>query len=151
MIRMRVRDVMEKEVVTLGSDDTLDLVDDLMRLGRIRHMPIVRDGQLVGLVSQRDLFRAAISSVLHVRASAEREWLAKIAVGEIMTTTLFTIGPDAPIGDAIEVMVNKKIGCLPVVQGGTLVGLLSESDCLRHLARALRAETSAPVSQQPAA
>ncbi len=133
---------MEKDVLTLGGADHLDLVDDLMRLGRIRHMPIMSNGQLVGIVSQRDLFRAGISSALHFRASAEREWLAKIAVREVMTTHVFTIEPDASIRSAVEIMVNKKIGCLPVVENGTVVGLISESDCLKYLAHLLEiAET----------
>jgi len=147
---MRVRDVMQRDVVTLECNDTLDLVEDLMNLGRIRHMPIVSAGRVVGLVSQRDLFRAAISSVLHLRRTAEREWLAKIAVREIMTTNVFTIEPDASIHGAVEVMLNKKIGCLPVVENGRLVGLISESDCLRHLARLLGiAETKDALAELP--
>jgi acetoin utilization protein AcuB len=128
---------MEQDVLTIESTDSLDLVDDLMSLGRIRHMPIVSAGQIVGMISQRDLFRAAISSVLHFQRGAEREWLAKISVREVMTTHVFTIGPDAPMQSAVELMLNKKIGCLPVVENGKLVGLLSESDCLRYLAHLL--------------
>jgi len=134
---MLVRDLMQSDVVTLEASDSLDLADDIMRLGRIRHMPVVSGGRLVGLVSQRDLFRASVSSVLQLRREAEREWLAKIPVQGVMTTHLFTIGPEAPVRDAIELMVDKRIGCLPVVEDGTLVGLLGESDCLRYLARLL--------------
>ena len=68
---------MQPEVVTLDASDSLSLADDVMRLGRIRHMPVVADGRLVGILSQRDLFRAAISSVLQFRPAAEREWLAQ--------------------------------------------------------------------------
>lgn len=128
---------MEQDVLTLESSDSLDLVDDLMNLGRIRHMPIMSAGQLVGVISQRDLFRAAVSSVLNLRRTAERDWLAKISVREVMTTHVFTIAPDAPMQSAVEVMLKKKIGCLPVVENGKLLGLLSESDCLRYLAHLL--------------
>jgi len=134
---MRVRDLMERDVLTLDSNDSLDLADDLMRLGHLRHMPIVSAGQLVGIVSQRDLYRAAISSVLHFRPTAEREWLAKISIREVMTTNVFTLPPDASMQDAVKVMLAKRIGCLPVVEKGALVGLLSESDCLRYLAHLL--------------
>jgi acetoin utilization protein AcuB len=128
---------METSVVTLKLADNLDLADDLMRLGRIRHMPVVSNDALVGLVSQRDLFRAGISSVLQLRHKAEHEWLQKIRVQEVMTTDLTTIGPDRPARDAVEIMLKKRIGCLPVVDGPRLVGLISESDCMRYLSRLL--------------
>jgi CBS domain-containing membrane protein len=134
---MYVGDLMESEVVTLNAGDTLDLADDIMRLGRIRHMPITSNGKLVGILSQRDLFRAAISSVLQLRPAAEREWLAKIPVREAMTTNVFTIAPEATVHEAVKLMLDKRIGCLPVVADGRLVGLLSESDCMRYLARLL--------------
>lgn len=149
---MRVGDLMEHDVLTLESSDSLDLVEDLMRLGRIRHMPIVSAGQLVGVVSQRDLFRAGISSVLNFRPAAESAWLAKILVQEVMTTRVFTVTPDVSMRDAIELMLNKKIGCLPVVEGGKLVGLLSESDCLRYLAHLLDlAEVKQTLPELPSA
>lgn len=134
---MLVRDLMQPEVATLKADDHLDLADDIMRLGRIRHMPVVDGDRVVGIVSQRDLFRAAISSVLKLRPAAEREWLAKIAVREVMTTELISVAPDTTIRAAIGRMLEKRIGCLPVVEHGKLVGLLSEADCLGHLANLL--------------
>ncbi len=134
---MYVRDLMQSEVVTLNAADTLDLADDIMRLGRIRHMPVTANGKLVGILSQRDLFRAAISCVLQLRPAAEREWLAKISVHEVMTKKVFTIAPTATIHEAVQKLLDKRIGCLPVVEHGKLVGLLSESDCMRHLARLL--------------
>jgi CBS domain-containing membrane protein len=134
---MIVRDLMESDVVSLDASDKLDLADDIMRLGRIRHMPVVAKGKLVGILSQRDLFRAGISSALNFRVSAERKWLAKIAVREVMTRDVVTVSPDTAVRDAVEQMLERRIGCLPVVAKGKLVGLLSESDCLRYLARLL--------------
>jgi CBS domain-containing membrane protein len=134
---MYVRDLMQREVTTLDAEENLGLADDIMRLGRIRHMPVTAGGRLVGILSQRDLFRAAISSALQFRAAAEREWLAKIPTREIMTSDLFTIGPDAPIREAAKLMLDKRIGCVPVVEHDKLVGLLSESDCMQYLVRLL--------------
>jgi acetoin utilization protein AcuB len=134
---MYVRDLMQREVTTLDAEESLGLADDIMRLGRIRHMPVTAGGRLVGILSQRDLFRAAISSALQFRAGAEREWLAKIPTREIMTSDLFTIGPDAPIREAAKLMLDKRIGCVPVVEHDKLVGLLSESDCMQYLVRLL--------------
>lgn len=132
-----VRDLMETEVVTLQAADHLDLADDVMRLGRIRHMPVVSGNRVAGILSQRDLFRAAISSALHFRPAAAREWLAKIQVSEVMTKEVCTVAPEASIRAAVDLMLEKRIGCLPVVDNDELVGLLSETDCLRYLARVL--------------
>ena len=132
-----VRDLMCPEVATLDADDTLDLADDIMRLGRIRHFPVLSNGELVGVLSQRDLFRAAASSVLQLRYETSRDWLAKISVRAVMSTAIHAIAPDRPLHDAVDVMLREKIGCLPVVEAGKLVGLLSETDCLGHLSQLL--------------
>jgi CBS domain-containing protein len=135
---MYVRDLMEREVVTLSAGDTLDFADDLMQLGRIRHLPVVELGDLVvGILSQRDLFRAAVSSLLQFRYAEQRAWLARIPVQAVMSGSVVAIGPDAPIRRAVDLMLEHRVGCLPVVENGRLVGLLSESDCMRHLAHLL--------------
>lgn len=132
-----VGSAMQREVVTMTPDERLDLASDLMTLGRIRHMPVVVDGEVVGMLTQRDLFRAALSSALDLRPAAEREWLGKIHVAEVMTQPVVTARADWTLRRAVDVMVERRIGCLPVVEDGELVGLLSESDCLRLLARML--------------
>jgi CBS domain-containing membrane protein len=136
---MVVRDLMERNVATLMVSDTLSLADDIMRLGRIRHMPVMSGGRLVGILSQRDLFRAAISSILRPRPAEERDWFKQVSVREVMTTSVITVTPTASIRAAIGMMIDKRIGCLPVVEDRKLVGLLSESDCLRYLAQVLDA------------
>ena len=134
---MLVQDLMQRDVFTLAATDTLDLADDVMRLGRIRHIPVVADGALVGILSQRDLFRAGLSSLLQLKYTAERDWLAAIPIRAVMTTCVFTAHPRTTIQEAVTIMLDKKIGCLPVVEDDRLVGLLSESDCLRYLAHLL--------------
>lgn len=136
---MHVRDLMERDIVTLKETDSLDIADDVMRLGRIRHMPVVGAGdRLVGILSQRDLFRAGISSVLQFRHSLEKEWLAKIPVEDAMSREVIVTSADTSISDAVRLMIEMKIGCLPVVdEEGTLVGLLSETDCLHYLLKLL--------------
>lgn len=140
-----VREVMAEDVVSLRAGDHLDLASDIMTLGRIRHMPVLSGDRLVGILSQRDLFRAAISSVLAFRPTAQREWLGKIRVEEVMTKRVVTARADWTIRQAVDVMLDKRIGCLPVVDDGRLVGLLSETDCLRLLGRMLARADSAPA------
>ena len=134
---MLVRELMQKDVVTLGASDTLDLADDIMRLGRIRHLPVTEGDDVVGVLSQRDLYRAAISSMLQLGRTAEQQFLAKVPVRAAMTPAPFTIAPDASVRTAVRLMTERRIGCLPVVEGGRLVGLIAESDCLRYLEHVL--------------
>ena len=124
---------MSPEVVTLAAADRLHLADDIMRLGRIRHLPVTDGEEVVGILSQRDLFRAAISSMLQLGRAAEQQFLGTVPVQAVMTPAPVTIGPDASVRSAVRVMLERKIGCLPVVEAGRLVGLVSEADCLRHL------------------
>jgi len=134
---MLVRDLMQRDVTTFDADETLDLADDLMRLGRVRHFPIVEKGRLVGVLSQRDLLGAAASSLLQLEYGTAKAWLAKIPIKAVMSTTVHAIGPDRPVRDAVDMMLVEKIGCLPVVEDDQLVGLISETDCLRHLSHLL--------------
>jgi CBS domain-containing protein len=137
---MDVRTLMRPDPVTLAVTDDLDIADDLMRLGRIRHLPVVDGSRLVGVVSQRDLLRAAVSSLLEADRESERAWLRNVRVATVMTSRVFTVPPWAPLQTAIDIMLDRKIGCLPVVDDdGKLVGLLTESDCLRQLRAVLQA------------
>ncbi len=130
---MDVRALMRPDPITLSVTDTLDIADDLMALGRIRHLPVVDGRRLVGIVSQRDLLRAAVSSLLELGRAAEQDWLRKIAVATVMTSRVFTVSPSAPLQAAVEIMIDKKVGCIPVVEDGNLVGILTETDCLSRL------------------
>jgi len=146
---MKVKDVMQKDVFTLSKGDCLDVAENIMTLGRIRHLPIIDDkGLLVGLVTQRDLLRASVASVLGFTQSAKRDWLAGISVDQVMSTSVVSIGPESELADAVKVMVRHKYGCLPVVEQGRLVGLLTETDCLGCLLDFLKPATAAHERRQ---
>lgn len=142
---MRIRELMQTDVVTVDAAAHLEIAEGLMRMDRIRHLPVVSDGSLVGIVSQRDLFRAALSSALGRSPDDEQRWLARIPVRRAMTREVrramtrevLSAHPDAEVRYAVEMMLRERVGCLPVVEDGRLVGLLSETDCLRHLAQLL--------------
>ena len=130
---MKVKDLMRTNVVTLHFNDSLNVAGDIMEMGRIRHLPVVdAKNRVVGIVTQRDLYKAAISSVLQFDRSKEQEWLGKIRVSDVMTQEVTTISPEAGVVEAVDKMVTAKIGSLPVTDTeGKLVGLLTETDCLR--------------------
>ena len=134
---MLVRDIMTREVTTLERNDKLTIADDVMRLGRIRHMPVLEDDEkgVAGMVSQRDLFRGALVRALGYGEVAQRRVMNTILVKEVMTTDVVTTTPDTQLAEAARLMVERKIGCLPVVDNGDLVGILTEGDFVQLAAK----------------
>jgi len=133
---LRVRDVMTAEVTTLQRNDKLTLADDIMRLGRIRHLPVIdENGQLAGIVTQRDLFRGALAKALGYGERAQRQLMDTLVVKEVMTSEVITTTPDTPLAEAAHVLVERKIGCPPVVEAGRLVGIITEGDFVALAAR----------------
>jgi CBS domain-containing protein len=127
-----VAELMQPEVAFLRPDESLDLVDDLMSLGRVRHLPVVEDERLVGVVSHRDLIAAALSKQSDVEPLRRREFLREIKVRDVMSTDLATIAPTATLAEAAEALLERRVGALPVLLGTRLVGILSEADLVRH-------------------
>ena len=138
---MKIKDIMRNSVVTLHATDSLGVADDIMSMGRIRHLPVVDSHRrVVGLVTQRDLYKAAISSVLGFSKAKAHEWLGKINVRDVMTVGVTTIDMEAGVVEAVDKMLSEKFGCLPVIdKDGCLVGLVTESDCLRCFRDLLKA------------
>ena len=133
-----VRDIMSDKIVTVSADDTLSTVEDIMTLGRLRHMPVVRGGQLVGVVSERDLLRASLSNLSTFGSEHRRAFLYGVNIGRVMSEPPVVIDPEATIAQAASMMADRKIGCLPVVDPvDGLVGMLSETDVLRYFASIL--------------
>jgi CBS domain-containing protein len=129
---MLVKEVMKTQLVTLNADVKLGFANDIMYLGRIRHLPVVRGEALVGILTQRDLYRASLTSIL-TNWKENKEFLDSIRVSEVMTKNVITISPDATMEDAAQIMIDKKVGGLPVVQEKTkLIGLITETDVLQY-------------------
>jgi CBS domain-containing protein len=123
---IKVADFMTRELVTVKETDDLALAESILRLGGIRHLPVVRERKLVGLVTQRDLLRSGASGGPRARA---------VHAQDIMTRTPVTVGADSSLAHAARLMLKHKFGCLPVCQeDGTLVGIITESDFVRFAA-----------------
>jgi acetoin utilization protein AcuB len=126
---LRVRDSMTREVITLGPEASAAEAWSVCQELGIRHLPIVEAGRLVGLVSDRDL-----RDVSPPRGSGgERDTLGWVRLRDIMSTDLVTIEPLDTIEHAAREIYDRKIGCLPVVAGGELVGIITSSDMMRTL------------------
>jgi CBS domain-containing protein len=131
---MKVKDIMIKEVATLDVNDELSLANDIMRLGRIRHLPVVDGAKLVGIVSERDLFRRSLAQALGYEGKDTRELMKTLHIKDVMVQDVLTVTPDLELCEAVQLMLDHKIGCLPVVEDTRLVGLITETDImLRYL------------------
>jgi CBS domain-containing membrane protein len=102
---MKVKDIMTRDVATLDLNDELSLADDIMKLGRIRHLPIVEEGRLGVIISQRDLFKASLASAMGYGEKAKREFMKTVAVKEVMANEVITISPEAIIEETGKVML----------------------------------------------
>ena len=130
---MQVKEMMSTDVVVVGRNDALSQVEDLMVTKKLRHVPVVEDGELVAIVSQRDLFKAMMSSTMGYGDKAQKAYLHSVRVKEMMTSPVVTVTPETSVGEAADLMVHKGIGCLPVVEGTQLVGVVTKTDLLRCL------------------
>jgi len=121
---------MTSEVTILKRNDKLTIANDIMELGRIRHLPVLDDDseQLVGIISQRDLFRGELAHALGYGQHAQRKVLDTLLVKEVMSGDVLTTTPNASLIEAAQVLKERKIGCLPVVENGRLVGIVTEAD-----------------------
>ena len=127
-----VRDLMTKDLFTLGQDDNLKTLEDVMKWRAIRHIPVVdEENHVVGLVTHRDLLKYSISGFANV-AEEEKEALNKsISVSSIMKTNIQTISPELSLQEAAKMMLKYKFGCLPITENDKLVGIITEADFMK--------------------
>jgi len=122
---------MVRNPVVVDENDSMRRAMDIMKEREIRHLCVLKDGEkLVGVLSERDIKQASPSSATSLEIREIYYLLDKVKARQIMTRRPYTISPSAPIEEAALIMREKKIGCLPVVEGGKLVGILTETDIL---------------------
>jgi acetoin utilization protein AcuB len=141
---MKVKDVMSRDPISIDPEAPVGTALDVMRTKRVRHLPVVDEaGALVGIVTDRDLRHAALAPALgeflparaHRRARLLGETLENLRVRDVMTWAVVTTGPEVALLSAALVMLESRVGSLPVVDSGRLVGLLTEQDVLKALMR----------------
>ena len=137
--RMKVADLMSTDLVTLTEDETLAHAQRCMARGRIRHLPVVRDGRLTGLVTHRDLLAASFSIFAEIERNEQRRIFDTVGVVEAMHRDVVTVTPDLGVAQAASILLENKYGCLPVVDDqGMLLGIVTEADFLRLTVRLLK-------------
>ena len=130
---MQVREIMSTNIEVVDRNDNLRTVEERMASKQLRHLPVLEQGEVVGLVTQRDLFKAAQSSAMGYGEKAQQAYLQSVRVKEIMTYPVVTITPDTSVAAAADMMITKGIGCLPVVENQKLIGMVTKTDLLRCL------------------
>lgn len=135
-----VADIMTPNPVTVIPRNAIRTAINLMREGGYRRLPVVDRGRLVGIITDRDLRRAANSPFVVREQWYDNFILDHIEVGSCMTPDPLTIEPTAPIADAARLMRNHKIGGLPVVADGQLVGIITDTDLLDFLIELLASQ-----------
>ena len=128
--RLRVVDVMTREPLTVTATETIGEADDLMSQNKIRQLPVVKGKELVGIITDRDLLSFLSGSLL--ASPEQRELALKTRVREIMTSDPITVGPDDDLEEAVELLIEEKVGGIPVVdETEGLVGIVTYVDVLR--------------------
>ncbi len=137
---MLVKDCMTFNPICGRPDMPVAEAQALMQQHNFRHLPILdQDGKLVGLITQRSLIQAVPSGMRSVSPAAINYALAKVKARHIMVKNVITIGEDVALEEAARVMADKKIGCLPVMRGDRLVGIISDNDIFNVMVNLLGA------------
>jgi acetoin utilization protein AcuB len=138
----RVGDYMSRNPVTMQPTESLLDAAVLMRSSGFRHVPIVSEGKLVGMLSDRDIARLTPSMLLPHSASEHNQVMEQTVIGKVMTRNLATTTPETPLLAASEMFVTGKLGSMAVLEDGALVGIITVRDMLRafheHLADGAR-------------
>lgn len=132
---MAIQEYMTVNPITVRSDDSIWHALKMLQSHEIRHLPVIQGKRLVGIISDRDFRQVLPSSLAMPEEQGQfRAWGTQVKVGEIMTRKILTVTPETRTDKAARLMVEHRIGCLPVVRGSTLVGIITRMDLLRAMA-----------------
>jgi acetoin utilization protein AcuB len=128
---MLVGERMKQPVITVPPDMPIVEALNLMKRERIRRTPVIKDGKLAGIVSDKDLLNASPSPATSLSVWEMNYLLSKILVKDVMTKKVLTVSEDTPIEEAARIMADNKIGGLPVMRGEHVAGIITETDLFK--------------------
>jgi acetoin utilization protein AcuB len=128
---MLIGERMSRQVIFVAPETSVTDALNLMKSEHVRRLPVLRRGKLVGIVADKDLLNASPSPATSLNIWELTYLLGKLTVGEIMTREVLTVTEDTPIEEAARIMVDHKIGGLPVVRDGHVVGMITETDLFK--------------------
>lgn len=130
---MLVKRYMRTKLVTVGAGEGANAALYLMKKSAVRHLLVMDGKKLLGIVTDRDFRLVRPSPATSLSIYEVHYLLEKLKVKEIMTKRVITVEPETPIAEAARTLLNRRIGALPVVKGGEVVGIISETDMIRAL------------------
>jgi acetoin utilization protein AcuB len=134
MAELKVRDLMSNKVFTVKAEDDLGTAYDLMDTSGIRHLPVVDDdGLVIAILTLSDLYKSGGLSETEFTVEERLDFLNSTLVSEVMTSDPATVSAEDSLSEAGQILMEDKIGGLPVVEGDQLVGILTASDFIRHV------------------
>lgn len=140
---MLVGERMTRNPITISETASIDDGLHLMRERKVRRLPVLdASGQMVGIVSDKDLLHAAPSPATSLSVYELHYLLSKLTIKQVMSRPVITVAPDTPLEEAARIMADNKIGGLPVVEGGKLVGIITETDIFKILLELLGARAA---------
>ena len=144
MADMRVSEWMTPAPITVAPSAPVPKVGELMLHRRIRHLPVVEGGRLVGIITDRDVRTAQPSPATGLSVQEMRYLLDRLTVRAVMTRPVITVASREPIAEAVRLMLENRIGGLPVMEGERLVGILTAADALRAFSSTLGVRAGRP-------
>lgn len=134
---MLIQDIVQTKLVTATPDTPLMKVLRLLQGRGFRHVPVVKDDVLVGIISDRDVKQSMVSAATSDEGRERDQLLDRLTAGQIMARPVRTIGPMFTVEEAVKLMVTHRISAVPVTEGERLVGLVTETDVLQLFARVM--------------
>lgn len=134
---MLIQDIMQTKIVTAAPDTPLMTVLRLLQGRGFRHVPVIKDDVLVGIISDRDVKQSMASAATSAEGHEREQLLDRLTAGQIMTRTVRTVGPMFTVEDAVKLMITHRISAVPVTEGARLLGLVTETDVLQLFARVM--------------
>ena len=133
---MNVSEIARTVLVTVTMDHSVGRARDIMKMKKIRHLLVMDEGDLVGIVTDRDVKHHLSPRIDTPVESSEDEKTLETKIHQVMTRNLITISPDTPIAEAASLLLKHKISCLPVIdKDGSVMGIVTDADFLGYLAR----------------
>ena len=151
---MFVGERMCRPVISVSPEAPINEVLIMFRKEHIRRAPVIKNGKLVGIISERDLLNASPSSATSLSVWELNYLISKVTVKDVMSKKVISIDTDTPIEEAARIMADKKIGGLPVTSAGKVVGIITETDLFKIFlelmgARQKALRVTATIPEQP--
>lgn len=133
---LTVADLMTSDLFTLLEDDNITVADEMMKWRNIRHIPVVNDQfEIVGIITNRDILKISVSALAGISHRDQRSLHDKVKAKDIMQKKILTVPENTPLFTAAKLLTANKIGCLPIINKGKLVGIITEADFVKFFTK----------------